>query len=359
MPTSQSKDSVKHTYTIEDAERALTLPKVWWAYAAVLPAAKRLSVWIANRTTLTPNQITLISFAMVMVSAALFFQGSWPALIVGAILYELNYLLDCVDGTVARLKNKGSLEGVFLDFFSDHWKNFAALFGLSYGHYLRHADITVLLAAMLYVFLDQMYLLRDAKVDYMLRKSKSVFFTAQSVFITGFAPVRRLFRWMSRARIYSRPTIVDVWMLVFFIGPVFNRIKLGIIVGSLVLLLIFLYQTVRFFVLAKRSRWMIEYLKSNSIITIALFGTGAMARRFYDWAVEAGIGHKIVYAADNDRKKWGRASFVPEVVSPERLRKREFNIIIVASQHGYYEIAFQLKEMRFRPWKDFVGLAYS
>ncbi len=359
MPTSRDEHLQKRTYTLDEAERALTLPKVWWAYAAVLPAAKRLSLWLANRTRLTPNQITLISFALVMLSAALFYQGSWPALAAGGVIYQLNYLLDCVDGAIARLKNKKSIEGSFLDFFSDRWKNFIALFALSYGHYLRHYDVAILLVAICYVFLSEMYVLRDAKVDYMLRANKMVFFTAPSPLVIRFAPARRFLRWMGRAKLYNRPTDVDVWALVFLAGPLLNRVYPGILAGAAVLFLLFIHQTIRFFVLTKRARKMIRRLKSPEVISIALFGTGAMAERFDDWAIENGIGRKIIFAVDNDPKKWGEKAFGLEISRPQRLKRHEFNIIIVASQHGYYEIALQLHDMKFKPWRDFAGLAFS
>ena len=346
-------------FRMEDAERALTLPKVWWAYATTLPAAKRLSVWIANRTRLTPNQVTLISFGFVMVSALFFYQGGRAALIAGALFYQFNYLLDCVDGTVARMTRRGSLEGGFLDFFSDHVKNFIALLALSYGYYMRSWDAGIVLPAMIYLFLDQMYLLRDSRVDYMLRKTGTKFFTAPSTFTLSFAPMRGLIRWMSREKLYTRPTIVDAWMIVFFIAPIVNRVKTGLIAGCLLLGGIFLYQVARFFVLSSRSRRFTAKLLSNRVATIAVFGTGAMGRSFHEWAVSKGIAGKIIYAVDNDAAKWGRGGFPTEIVEPERLRKAEANVVIVASQHGYYDIAFQLSEMRYRPWKDFVGLAYS
>jgi len=83
---------------------------------------------------------------------------------------------------------------------------------------------------------------------------------------------------------------------------------------------------------------------------------GDVARRFYDWASGNNIANKIIFAADNNKQMRLQPSFPTAVVSPERLRQRESDMIIIASQHGYYEIAFQLGKMNFEPGQDFAAL---
>jgi len=357
MQTSADSTAAQKRYTLEDVEQSLTLPKTWWAYAAILPFAKRLSLWIANHTRLTPNHITLISFASIIVATLFFIQGGWIFLIFGALFYELNYMFDCVDGTIAKLKNKGSIEGSFLDFFFDQWRNFAATFGLSYGYYLRHDDFSILLIAMLYIFLEELYLLRDAKIDHFLRKSNMIFLSIPSPLLFRFGPFKNLMAWMSRSKLYCWPTIIEVDALVFFAAPLLNIVKEGMIAGVCLFLLMFFYKSVKFFVFARRSRGMIGRLLSPEVRSIALFGSGAVAKRFHEWAEENNIAKKIIHAADNNSKKWGEESFVPVIINPEDLHKREADIIIIASQHGYYDIAFQLAEMNFRPRRDFIAMA--
>lgn len=47
----------------------------------------------------------------------LFSKGDPQNTLYGALLLELWYILDCVDGEVARFNNKDSLKGIFLDLF--------------------------------------------------------------------------------------------------------------------------------------------------------------------------------------------------------------------------------------------------
>lgn len=66
---------------------------------------------------LSPNQITLLS-GIVGISGAIFFSSSNRyAVFIGSLGYILYYLLDYVDGNVARIKNKSSISGNFLDIF--------------------------------------------------------------------------------------------------------------------------------------------------------------------------------------------------------------------------------------------------
>ena len=359
MPPSTDSRLARRKYSLQDVQRSLTLPKTWWAFAAILPLANRVSLFCANKTRLTPNQITLISFAMVVGAMFCFIQGSWLLLVLGAVLYELNYLLDCVDGTIAKMKKAHSVEGGFLDFFLDQWRNFIATFGLSYGHWLRHGDMTIFLIAMLYIFLEELYMLRDSKIDSILKKGNLLFFTRPSRFLFAFAPAKAALKWVSRNGLYRRPTVVEVDALVFFAAPLLNMVKPGMLLGVAVFVLIFLYHTIRFYVMLNRGRKLIERLKSPALGGIALFGSGAMARKFYDWAVENNIANKIVFAADNNKDMWQRTDFPLAVVPPERLRMREFDLIVIVSQHGYHQIAFQLGDMHFKPGRDFVALTYS
>jgi phosphatidylglycerophosphate synthase len=86
------------------------------------PIAAAVVGWVA-RTSLTPNQITLVSLSIFVGATATFaaaptYQGGLLAI---AIL-ELSYCFDCVDGMLARFKGIASKEGHLFDFFTDEMK---------------------------------------------------------------------------------------------------------------------------------------------------------------------------------------------------------------------------------------------
>ena len=78
------------------------------------------------RTGITPNQVTFATLPVFLAGAAvLALLPSWGALIAGAAIIELSYVLDCADGQLARLKGTSSPVGAHLDFLMDELKAFA------------------------------------------------------------------------------------------------------------------------------------------------------------------------------------------------------------------------------------------
>jgi phosphatidylglycerophosphate synthase len=69
----------------------------------------------------TPNQITLIGFGCGIGAALSFYLASFHKawLLAAAVLVALHIILDCLDGSVARLRHQTSKSGAFLDLFCD------------------------------------------------------------------------------------------------------------------------------------------------------------------------------------------------------------------------------------------------
>jgi len=69
-------------------------------------------VRLAQRLGITPNRVTVIGFAVVLVAAVLVALGQ---LLAGAVVLVLGSLLDAVDGALARATGSSSPFGSFLD----------------------------------------------------------------------------------------------------------------------------------------------------------------------------------------------------------------------------------------------------
>ena len=77
-------------------------------------------------TRVTPNGVTWLMILVGLVAATvLTLPGPWPALAV-VVLIQLQLLLDCADGEVARWRGERSALGVYLDRIG-HWLTEAAL----------------------------------------------------------------------------------------------------------------------------------------------------------------------------------------------------------------------------------------
>jgi phosphatidylglycerophosphate synthase len=120
------------------------------------PVAGRLTLPIANHTSITPNQISFVSFLIGLLSAAAFAQGDHPMLIAGALLYHVSFILDCIDGKIARLKGTGTAFGMWLDFSFDRYKFWICAAALAYGQYSRTGEILFVWLALFIAFFDML-----------------------------------------------------------------------------------------------------------------------------------------------------------------------------------------------------------
>src|SRR5262249_592510 len=91
------------------------------------PISRILSRQLA-KTSVTPNQMTLVSAAVGLPAAPFFLSASplWQTL--GALIFLVHSILDGCDGELARLKFQESRWGGILDFWGDNVVH-AAIFG--------------------------------------------------------------------------------------------------------------------------------------------------------------------------------------------------------------------------------------
>lgn len=134
---------VRETYKPLDA---------WWTVLLVDPVASRLAVPLANRTNITPNQISLTSFAIGLIAAYAFYLGSAGALAAGAVLYHLSFILDCIDGKIARLKGSGTMFGVVLDIMLDHLRVVICGAALAVGQFQLTGEVSYLFIVLVFTF---------------------------------------------------------------------------------------------------------------------------------------------------------------------------------------------------------------
>jgi len=115
----------------------------------VLRKFSKLFTWTAVRLRVTPNQITLISFAIGLLSAYEFSRGDFWSIFAGALLLQLSIIVDCVDGELARYTRKFSALGAWLDAITDRIKEYLVFFGLAYGAARDGRDLWIPAMAMM------------------------------------------------------------------------------------------------------------------------------------------------------------------------------------------------------------------
>ncbi|WP_433499079.1 CDP-alcohol phosphatidyltransferase family protein [Sphaerimonospora sp. CA-214678] len=166
-------------FTLEDVRsRTYKARDAWWTVFLVDPLASRLVVAVANRTSITPNQITWGAFLLGLGSAGCFLTADPMWLIAGAVLYHLSFVLDCVDGKIARLKGTGTVLGGWLDYVFDRIRVFACALALMWGQYRATGQDLYLLLGIGVVFLDMLRYVDALQVTKVRRQMRRALRTA-------------------------------------------------------------------------------------------------------------------------------------------------------------------------------------
>ena len=109
----------------------------------------KLFTWAAIKLKLSPNQVTITSFLIGLLSAYEFSKGEFWTTFAGAVLLQLSIIVDCVDGELARYTRKFSSFGAWLDAITDRIKEYLVYFALASGAEKNGKDVWVLAIGMM------------------------------------------------------------------------------------------------------------------------------------------------------------------------------------------------------------------
>jgi hypothetical protein len=98
----------------------------------VSPYSKYIARWAARRGW-TPNFVTCLSMVVGVLAAAAFATGERWGLVLGAIMLQAAFTLDCVDGQLARYTRTFTPLGAWLDSIFDRGKEYVVYAGLAIG----------------------------------------------------------------------------------------------------------------------------------------------------------------------------------------------------------------------------------
>ncbi|MDA8370876.1 MAG: CDP-alcohol phosphatidyltransferase family protein [Nocardiopsaceae bacterium] len=161
-------------FTLSDVREQTYKPRdSWWTVYLVDPLASRLVQVTANRTSLTPNQLTLAALVLGLGAAGCFAMAEWPWLLAGALLFHFSFVLDCMDGKIARLKGNGSIFGSWLDYVFDRLRVLVCAVALMGGQYALTGEQVFAWCTLGIVFTDMFRYLNSpqmAKVRVGMRK---------------------------------------------------------------------------------------------------------------------------------------------------------------------------------------------
>ncbi len=234
-------------YTYNDIKKT-DGPDPWWTEIAIKPIVYRLTSIFANYTKFTPNQITIISFILGLSSAYFFLQGDFRNLIIGALLFESSYIVDCTDGRVARLKGLQSRFGGYLDIITDITKYFLITLCLVYGQYLLTNDLSYFFYGYIFIFFEFI----DVTHSYIIRNrsdKKEMGNLLGNNKLSTFVKIKKFID--PNDRLSYTISAVEAETITFLIAPILMQIKLGFVIGSIILITYILSSVIFYFFIKK------------------------------------------------------------------------------------------------------------
>ena len=152
----------------EKIKNAIKKKDGWWASIFSSQVANIFLIFICDIKWITPNRVTTFSLFTCVIAAAFISVGTSIFLILGAILVQLVFILDCLDGQLARYREQSSNFGAWYDRITDRIKDFLIYFSIALGHYRIYEDWKIwplAMTSLFFVYLFDYYVNQDIKLE--------------------------------------------------------------------------------------------------------------------------------------------------------------------------------------------------
>jgi phosphatidylglycerophosphate synthase len=129
---------VRDTASVREAEQALLRSLRKDADGVVARFDRNISLAMSRRLMnfpITPNQVTAFAALVGMMCGFIVSWGGYFPMLLGALAFQFNSILDGVDGEIARAKLLESASGQWLDTLADDASNLCFMIGASVGAY--------------------------------------------------------------------------------------------------------------------------------------------------------------------------------------------------------------------------------
>ena len=113
-------------------ERGAKKRDYWWTVLATDPLAIPAAQFLARKRWLTPDQVTGLALVTGLLVGPAYAIGTYWSLALGGILFYLAFVLDCVDGKLARALSVTSARGAALDALADGGRRASGSLGLAF-----------------------------------------------------------------------------------------------------------------------------------------------------------------------------------------------------------------------------------
>jgi phosphatidylglycerophosphate synthase len=220
-----------------------------WTVAFLLDPIIIATTWLlVNLTRITPNVVTFVAFLFTIASAYFFLTNH---LILGAVFFLIRWILDNVDGKIARLKDQGTKFGAFFDNYTGRIGFFMNTVALCFGQYGATGRLEWLLITPLLYFLVSHHGWESTQVGVIIGEGFLQKLSGKSE-EKGLIPAIKNF--LNKHKLTEPFSTGDLNVLLYFIPPVFLQPWLfeSIVVISAIILCQELFWFYYYTVLLKR-----------------------------------------------------------------------------------------------------------
>ena len=201
---------MKYTYQ-EVKEKGLKKYDAWWTVLVADKFALPLTYFFANYTKITPNQISILKFLIKLCSAYLFLKGDYKYLLIGAFLYEIAFIFDCVDGKLARVTGKITKFGKIFDIFEDHLSYIFLSICLALG---QKINLAYPLISIFLILLNDFYDFKKSEAKHYLEEREYIL-------------PQKFVNFLRKRRMIPIPSTIEATHVLFFFSPIFKFVIWG------------------------------------------------------------------------------------------------------------------------------------
>jgi phosphatidylglycerophosphate synthase len=193
----------------------------WWTVLVVDPLAAPIVRALLPVHRVTPNMLTALAALLGLLAGTAFAAGQ---LLVGAVIFQLSFVVDCMDGKLAHTRGTADRYGPYLDAVADAIRFVACtgglVFGVVWGEALGAGWMTVLA---MFPTVHYARLATQAAWPDGQRTDPIVVPASSLAFLRA-----------ARGRLSKPGTTVDTEALAFTLGPALGLPVLGVLAALLV-----------------------------------------------------------------------------------------------------------------------------
>jgi len=196
-------------------------------------------------TSITPNQITLLVVFFGLLSALFFSFGIHTYDIIASLFFMFKYILDGVDGNIARYRKSGSTMGFYFDRLQHRLVEPLIFIGLGYGAFVRGGnELFILMGALIALSLLWVPAIIAEKVRAFYDKGKKIIIRKEikgerkKGIISFGKKVFNKIGWLSRP-----PFMINILIILAILDYTFISLFFYSILLPIVVIGIFLYES--------------------------------------------------------------------------------------------------------------------